>query len=67
MNYNYIECDYIGSQAYHSVMNASKKELLNRISYTKNAIEYHTKNNNIGQIKFFSDELKLINKRLKLI
>jgi hypothetical protein len=62
----YINQEYKGSYAYNSVMTARKYELLNRIRYTKMAIDYHTKENNPGQVKFFTDELKLIEKRLKL-
>jgi len=62
----YIDCDYKWSIAYNSVMGAKRKELLYRMSYTKGAIDFHTKEGNIGQVKFFTDELNLINKRLKL-
>lgn len=63
----YINCDYKGSIAYNSVMSINKREnLLYRMSYTKNAIKFHTEEVNAGQIKFFQDELNLINKRLKL-
>lgn len=63
----YIDCEYKGSVAYNSVMSITKKEnLLYRMGYTQNAIEFHKKEGNTGQIKFFEDELKLINKRLKL-
>lgn len=62
----YIDYDYKGSIAYNSVMGESRQCLLNRLPYTKNAIKYHTENNNLGQVKFFTDELNLINKRLKL-
>jgi len=61
----YIDCDYKGSIAYNSVMGASRESLLYRMGYTQGAIKYHTENNNQGQVKFFTDELQLINKRLK--
>lgn len=61
----YIDFDYKGSHAYNTVMGLSRPQLLYRMGYTKNAIEYHVKNNNPGQVKFFTDELKLIEKRLK--
>jgi len=61
----YIDYDYKGSTAYNSVMGASKPGLTNRLPYTKNAIKFHTENNNQGQVKFFTGELQLINKRLK--
>lgn len=67
MESKYIDCEYKGSTAYNSVMGASKEGLKNRIHYTENAIKYHTENNNQGQIKFFTDELNLINKRLRRI
>lgn len=62
---SYIDFEYKGSYAYNSVMNARRDELINRMRYTKMAIDFHTKEGNKGQIKFFSDELKLIEKRLK--
>jgi len=62
----YIDYDYKDSIAYNSVMEAKRKELLYRMSYTKGAIDFHTKEGNQGQVKFFTDELDLINKRLKL-
>ena len=61
----YIDCDYKGSIAYNSVMGASKESLLYRMGYAKGAIDFHTKEGNQSQIKFFTDELQLINKRLK--
>jgi len=62
----YIDCEYKGSTAYNSVMSITTKEQLEyRKRYTEMAISYHIKENNPGQIKFFSDELKLIEKRLK--
>jgi hypothetical protein len=67
-NKMYIDCEYKGSIAYNSVMSINKKgNLLYRMSYTEGAIKYHKDNNNTGQVKFFEDELKLIQKRLKTI
>jgi len=62
----YIDYDYKGSTAYNSVMGVRREELLYRMSYTKGAIDFHTKEGNQGQVKFFTDELNLIQKRLKL-
>jgi hypothetical protein len=62
----YIDCEYKGSIAYNTVIGARREELLCRIRYTKMAIDFHTKEGNSGQIKFFTDELNLIEKRLKL-
>jgi len=62
----YIDIEYKGSYAYNSVMSiTTKKNLEYRKRYTEMAINYHTKENNPGQVKFFSDELKLIEKRIK--
>ena len=61
----YIDREYKGSEAYNTVITATKEQLEYRMGYTKNAIQYHIKNNNPGQVKFFTDELKLIEKRLK--
>ncbi|ATF13663.1 hypothetical protein A616_17245 [Brevibacillus brevis X23] len=64
----YIDFEYKGSTACHSVMSIAKKEsLLYRKGYTEGAIKYHKEQNNEGQVKFFEEELKLINKRLKTI
>jgi len=58
--------NYKGSAGYNSVMGAFQEQLLYRLPYTKNAIEFHKNDGNTIQVKFFSDELMLINKRLKL-
>lgn len=63
----YIDCEYKDSIAYNSVMSITRRDnLLYRMGYTKGAIKFHTEEGNAGQIKFFQDELDLINKRLKL-
>lgn len=62
----YIDCEYKGSYAYNSVMSCNKEQLRYRKRYTKGAIDFHKKEGNPGQIKFFSDELELIERRLKL-
>lgn len=67
MEGNYIDFKYKGSTAYNTVIGLSKECLLYRCGYTVNAIKYHTEHNNPGQIKFFTDELNLINKRLKIL
>lgn len=61
---NYIDCDFKDSTSYNTVMNATIQQLKCRMGYVKNAINYHTENNNQGQVKFFTDELSLIYKRL---
>jgi hypothetical protein len=63
----YIDMEYKNSHAYTTVMSLSKEQLEYRKSYTIGAIEYHTTHNNIGQIKFFTDDLVLINERLKAL
>ena len=50
---------------HNTVKGLDKEQLEYRRGYTIGAINHHTKENNPGQIKFFSDELKLIDKRLK--
>lgn len=62
----YIDFEYNGSYAYNSVMSCSKEQLRYRKRYTEMAIDYHIKEGNPGQVKFFSDELTLIEKRLKM-
>ena len=57
--------EYENSIAYNSVMAATKDQLITRKRYTEMAIDFHTEQNNKGQIKFYSDELELIKKRLK--
>lgn len=61
----YIDIEYKGSYAYNTVKSLTKEQLEYRRGYTQIAVNYHTKNNNPGQVKFFADELKLIDKRLK--
>lgn len=63
----YIDCEYKGSIAYNSVMSITNKEnLLYRRGYAVGAVEFHKKEGNAGQVKFFEDEVKLIDRRLKL-
>lgn len=62
----YEKLDYKGSYAYNTVMGCTKEQLRYRRGYTQGAIDYHKKENNTSQIKFFTDELNLIDKRLKL-
>lgn len=62
----YINIEFKNSQSYNTVKNAREYELINRLPYVKYAIEYHTKENNPMQVKYFNDELKLIKKRLKI-
>lgn len=64
----YIDREYKGSEAYNSVMSITRRaNLLYRKGYTEGAIKFHKEQGNNGQVKFFEDELKLINKRLKTI
>jgi len=63
----YIDEEYKGSIAYNSVMSITNREdLLYRRGYTVGAVEFHKKEGNEGQVKFFQDELNLIDRRLKL-
>jgi len=61
----YIDCDFVGSEAWKSAMYCDKECLKNVESAMKGAINFHTKEGNIGQIKFFSDGLELVQKRIK--
>lgn len=60
----YIKCNFKDSVSYNTVRNASKEELLNRLPYVEGAIKFHQNENNPNQIKYFSDQLDLIQKRL---
>ncbi len=60
-----IVTDYVGSIACASVNSATLEQLKVRRPYTIGAIEYHKHYQNEGQIKFFTSELELIDKRLK--
>lgn len=63
----YIDREYKGSEAYNSVMAINyKSDLIYRRWYTVGAVKFHTEQGNMGQVKFFEDELKLIDRRLKL-
>lgn len=63
----YIDLEFKDSVHYSTVMSARKDELLCRIRYVEMAISFHTEENNPKQVKFFTDELNLINKRLKIL
>jgi hypothetical protein len=58
------EMNYIGSEAYKSVMGATLPMLINRRLYTVFAIEYWEELKDTEQVRFFRDELKLIDKRM---
>lgn len=53
------------SISYNTLKFASAETLLHLKPYYEGAIEYHTKENNISQIEYFSIGLDLLNKRLK--
>jgi len=61
----YEKIEYKNSYAYNTVKSLNKEQLLYRRDYTEGAIQFHIKENNPNQIKFFRDELNLIQKRLK--
>jgi hypothetical protein len=64
----YVVMEYKGSYAYNTVMHLHTKEQLEyRLGCSKGAVRFHTENNNPSQVKFFSDEVKLIEKKLKRI
>jgi hypothetical protein len=56
--------NYIGSEAYKSVMGATLPMLINRRKYTVIAIDYWTALKDADQVRFFRDELKLIDERM---
>lgn len=61
----YIDIAYKGSYAENTVKSLDLEGLKYRRGYTVGAINYHKKERNEGQIKFFSDELRLIDKKIK--
>lgn len=63
----YINTPYENSAAYHSVMRANIIQLQTRRPYTVNAIHFHEREGNAGQVEFFTAELALIDKRIKLL
>lgn len=64
----YLNTPYKNSIAYSTVMGITDKyQLLNRKRVVMVAIASHKKEENAGQVKFFSDDLELINKRLKIV
>lgn len=56
--------NYIGSEAYKSVMGATLPMLINRRKYTVMAIDYWAELKDAEQVRFFRDELKLIDQRM---
>lgn len=62
----YVDLEYKNSVNCNTVMSINSKESLEyRRGYTVAAIEFHKKEGNVGQVIFFEDELKLIDRRLK--
>ena len=61
----YQNIEYKNSQAYHSVMSATEDQLIICKSYYEIAVKSHKQNGNKGQVKFFSDGLDLVNRRIK--
>lgn len=62
----YTTEQYEGSEAYKCTMGATREQLEIRKRYTEMAVEYHAREENTDQTKFFMDDLALINKRLSL-
>lgn len=56
--------EYIGSEAYKSVMGATLRQLIIRRKYTVMAIDYWAELKDTEQVRFFRDELKLIDERM---
>ncbi|APH20907.1 hypothetical protein [Clostridium botulinum] len=61
----YLKENFKDSISYNNIITATKEELKNLLHYYEIAIEYHNKENNPNQIKFFTEGLELIKKRLK--
>lgn len=61
----YENLNYKNSVGYTTVISLNVEQLQYRKGYTEGAIEFHIKNNNPRQVAFFTEELNLINKRLK--
>ena len=61
----YIDIDYQGSYAENSVKYETLEELMNRRRYAEMAVDFHREEGNQLPLKFFSDQLKHINKRIK--
>lgn len=56
---------YKGSCAETTAKCATQDQLKNLKRHYEMAVIYHTKENNASQISFFSEGLKLVNKRIK--
>jgi hypothetical protein len=60
----YITCQFINSPCHTSKIGATKEQLTNARRNMIMAIEFHQKENNPGQVKFFQDGLNWIDKKL---
>lgn len=63
----YIDERYSDSVCCRSVMGCSAEQLRNRRPYTVGAIAFHRREGNAGQVAFFTAELALIDRRLRLL
>ncbi len=61
----YLDEPFQGSIGWSTVMTSTKEQLQVRRPFVEGAIRFHTKNENAGQVKFFTEQLELIDKRLK--
>lgn len=62
----YIDIPYRESECFKATNSCNNVEQLeNRRPYALSAIHYHTKEGNPKQVAFFTEELNLIDKKLK--
>lgn len=54
-----------GDYAEINIITATQDQLKNLKRHYEMAVDYHIKENNQSQIEFFSEGLKLVNKRIK--
>ncbi len=61
----YTNEQYENSAAYKCVIAATIEQLRIRRPYTLGAIDYHERHRNTAQVRFFKDELALIDSKIK--
>lgn len=64
----YLDIPYRESQSFKATNSCNDREQLEtRRPYALSAIRYHTKEGNPKQVAFFTEELNLIDKKLKTL
>jgi len=62
----FLDTPYRESECFYATNSVTCKErLMNRRKYTLSAISYHKERNNKKQVQFFTEDLNLINKKLR--